>query len=61
MHKSGLPHLQALIHVLRYIAHTSGQGILLQATNTLILQAYSDSDWDLVPTPGDLSRAMYCY
>lgn len=39
-----LPYLQALIHTLRYISHTVGQGILLQATDKLTLQAYSDSD-----------------
>ena len=49
MNKPRLPHLQALLHVLRYIAHTNGQGIYLQATDSLTLQAYSDSDWGSCP------------
>ena len=44
-----LPHVHALIHVLRYLNHTSGQGILLQATPQLTLHAYSDSDWVSCP------------
>ena len=42
-------HLQALHHVLAYINHIKGQGILLQATPTLTLQAFSDSDWGSCP------------
>ena len=44
-----LPHVQALTHVLRYLNHTSGQGILLQAAPQLTLHAYSDSDWASCP------------
>lgn len=58
MHKPRLPHLQALIHVLKYIAHTNGQGILLQATDTLILQAYSNSEWGFFP---NTRRSVTCY
>lgn len=49
MHTLMLPHLQTLHHVLRYLAHTLGQGILLQATAHLTLQASSDSDWASCP------------
>lgn len=40
-----LPHFDALCHTVRYVAHTLGQGILLKASNSLTLQAFSDSDW----------------
>ncbi|XP_048503202.2 uncharacterized mitochondrial protein AtMg00810-like [Beta vulgaris subsp. vulgaris] len=49
MHHPLLPHIQALTHVLSYISHTQGQGILLKATDQLTLQAYSDSDWASCP------------
>ncbi|XP_021758565.1 uncharacterized protein LOC110723521 [Chenopodium quinoa] len=45
MSQQRIPHVQALHHVLRYIAGTIGQGILLQANSQLCLKAYSDSDW----------------
>ncbi|KAL8093307.1 hypothetical protein AgCh_035258 [Apium graveolens] len=45
LHNPRLPHLHALNHTLRYVAHTIGQGILLKASNTLKVQAFSDSDW----------------
>ena len=38
-------HLQALKHTLCYLSTTIGQGILLVASDSLTLQAYSDSDW----------------
>lgn len=38
-------HYKALMHVLRYVASTMGQGILLKGNEHLTLQAYSDSDW----------------
>lgn len=44
MHCLGEPLYQALQHVLRYIASTSSQGILLKGTPHLSLQAFSDSD-----------------
>ena len=43
------PHLQALHHLLRYVAGSVGQGILLQASTQLTLQGYSDSDWGACP------------
>lgn len=49
MHQPKLPHLHALTHVSRYIACTHGQGILLKPSDTLTLQAYSDSDWGSCP------------
>lgn len=39
-----IPHYEALTHVLKYVASTSGQGILLKGGEQLVLQAYSDSD-----------------
>lgn len=38
------PHYKALVHVLRYVASTVGQGIKLRASEQLTLQAYSESD-----------------
>ncbi|XP_021758730.1 uncharacterized protein LOC110723689 [Chenopodium quinoa] len=49
MHQPRIQHMQALHHVLRYVAHTLRQGILLQATAQLTLRAYSDSDWGSCP------------
>lgn len=37
-----ISHYEALIHVLKYVASKSGQGILLQGDEQLTLQAYSD-------------------
>lgn len=42
-------HANALHHTLRYLQHSSTQGILLKASDTLTLQAYSDSDWAACP------------
>ena len=44
-----LPHYEALLHTLRYIHHTTGQGILLKGADKLTLQAFSDSDWASCP------------
>ena len=44
-----LPHYEALLHTLRYIHHTTGQGILLKGADKLTLQAFSDSDWASFP------------
>ncbi|XP_021721511.1 uncharacterized protein LOC110689087 [Chenopodium quinoa] len=49
MHQPRIQHMQALHHVLRYVAYTLGQGILLQATTQLTLKAYSDSYWGSYP------------
>lgn len=38
-------HWNALTHTLHYVHSTCGQGIVLQGSNTLTLQAFSDSDW----------------
>ena len=43
-------HLHALHHVLRYVNGTAGQGILLQGSDHLTIQAYSDSDWASCPS-----------
>lgn len=44
-----LSHAKALQHVLRYVAHSVGQGIMLHATDELSLVAFSDSDWAACP------------
>ncbi|XP_021865229.2 uncharacterized mitochondrial protein AtMg00810-like [Spinacia oleracea] len=40
MHLPRMPHVAALHHVLRYVAHTEGQGILMRASDSLSLQAF---------------------
>ncbi|KAL8154536.1 hypothetical protein AgCh_000052 [Apium graveolens] len=45
MQNPRIPHYEALMHVMDYIASTAGQGILLKANEQLTLQAFSDSDW----------------
>ncbi|XP_057522622.1 uncharacterized mitochondrial protein AtMg00810-like [Amaranthus tricolor] len=44
-----IPDWNALLHTLRYVFHTANQGILLQSSNQLVLQAFSDSDWAACP------------
>lgn len=44
MHSPRLSH-RALRHILRYVAHTAGQWILLKANDELCLQAFSDFGW----------------
>lgn len=43
MHQPRTQHFDALTHILRYLAGTVGQRILLSASNQLTLKAYSDS------------------
>ena len=43
------PHLVALKHVLQCVSGTVNQGILLNGTSKLTLQAYSDADWAACP------------
>ena len=43
------PHLQALQHVLQYISGTITKGILLNVSEQLTLQAFSDADWAASP------------
>lgn len=45
MHAPRTTHLAALQHTLRYLAGTLSQGILLNASDKLTLQAFSDADW----------------
>lgn len=52
------PHLQALNHTLRYVAYTIGHGILLEASNALTVQAFSDSSWASCP---DTRRSITGY
>ena len=49
MHAPRTSHLAALVHTLRYVSHTVGQGILLKAYDELCLQVFSDSDWASCP------------
>lgn len=42
-------HVEALMHTLRYVAHTIEQGILLKADAHIKLQAFTDSDWATCP------------
>lgn len=49
MQQPRLAHVDALHHTLRYIADTTGQGILMNGSDALTLQAYSDSDWASCP------------
>lgn len=63
MHSPRISHYDALLHTLRYIAHTACQGIVLQGivlqgSDHLILQAYSNSDWAACP---DSRRSVTCY
>ena len=44
MQQPRAPHLVALKHVLQYVYGTLNQGILLNGTSKLTLQAYSDAD-----------------
>lgn len=50
MQQPRLSHVKALSHVLRYVSHTLGQGIMLHASDTLSLVAFSDSDWAACPS-----------
>ncbi|CAL0330266.1 unnamed protein product [Lupinus luteus] len=38
-------HYKAATRILRYLKHSSGQGIFFPAQNTTAIQGYSDSDW----------------
>lgn len=40
-----VPHFEALMHTLKYVGSTVGQGIILKASDQLILKGYSDYDW----------------
>lgn len=42
-------HMQAALHLLRYLIGTSTQGILLASKSAAQLHAYSDSDWATCP------------
>lgn len=42
-------HLNALLHTLIYVSTSPNQDILLQTTDSLTLQAYSDIDWAACP------------
>lgn len=44
-----ISHYEALLHTLNYVSNTIVQGILLQGSVALTLQAFSDSDWASCP------------
>lgn len=44
-----IPHFEALLHTLQYVSTSPNNGILLCASDSLVLQAYSDSDWASCP------------
>ncbi|XP_021852688.2 uncharacterized mitochondrial protein AtMg00810-like [Spinacia oleracea] len=58
MQSPKLSHQKALHHLLRYVAHTAGQGISIQPSSSLTLQAYCDSDWAACP---DTRRSVTGY
>lgn len=58
LHKPRTSHLDALHHILRYVFHTSYQGILLKVDDFLTVQAFSDSDWASCP---DTRRSITSY
>ncbi|XP_071723866.1 uncharacterized mitochondrial protein AtMg00810-like [Rutidosis leptorrhynchoides] len=45
MHQPKESHYQATIRIVRYIKGEPGKGLLMKRENSLILQAYCDSDW----------------
>ncbi|TQE07135.1 hypothetical protein C1H46_007188 [Malus baccata] len=45
MHEPRKPHMEAALHVLRYIKGTPGQGLFFSSHHNLALTAYCDSDW----------------
>ena len=44
-----LPHQQAAHHLLRYLKHHPGQGLLFCSSSSLQLKAFSDADWGTCP------------
>ncbi|XP_056685162.1 uncharacterized mitochondrial protein AtMg00810-like [Spinacia oleracea] len=58
MHQPRQPHYDALVHTLRYIAATAGQGRKWKGSDELKLQAFSDSDWASCP---DTRRSVTGY
>ncbi|XP_041025291.1 uncharacterized mitochondrial protein AtMg00810-like [Juglans microcarpa x Juglans regia] len=50
MHAPRDPHMQAAIHVLRYLKGSPGQGIFFSLSSTLHVTTYTDSDWVSCPT-----------
>ena len=45
MQKPRIEHWQAVMHVIRYLKGTIGQGIMLRASSPLHVTGWSDSDW----------------
>lgn len=49
MHAPKKSHLDAAIHIVKYIKKHPGQGIIFQPSTSLSLTAFCDSDWAVVP------------
>ncbi|GAV84025.1 hypothetical protein CFOL_v3_27470 [Cephalotus follicularis] len=49
MHKPRQTHMDAALHLLRYLKATPGQGILLSSQSDFSFKAYCDSDWASCP------------
>jgi hypothetical protein len=45
MHDLCTPHLALLKRILRYVRGTMSHGLLLRASSTFNITAYSDADW----------------
>ncbi|XP_021771327.1 uncharacterized protein LOC110735443 [Chenopodium quinoa] len=59
MHSPTSTHMQAVKRLLRYLAGTVSQGVLLDSTSAAELAAYYDSDWASCPT-ARRSTTGYC-
>uniref|UniRef100_A0A803N712 Reverse transcriptase Ty1/copia-type domain-containing protein n=1 Tax=Chenopodium quinoa TaxID=63459 RepID=A0A803N712_CHEQI len=59
MHAPTSTHMQAAKRLLRYLAGTKSQGILLASSSAAHLTAYSDSDWASCPNTRR-STTVYC-
>lgn len=59
MHAPRKPHMEAAMHVLRYLKSNPGQGLLFPSHNDLSLRAFCDSDWGGCPISRK-STTGYC-
>ncbi|CAL8992058.1 unnamed protein product [Prunus brigantina] len=59
MHQPRKPHLDAALHILRYLKGSPGQGLLFSSNNKLHLIGYCDSNWANCPMKRR-STSGYC-